>query len=126
MNPAYQAALDRLEKKADKVVMGQAMKFHGMVTDNLSQPGRGRVYGKHQASAPGDPPAVDTGLLRQSVQFARLAPLTWGVGLVALPYPGGSASTAEVGKMLEDGNRKVAPRPFVRSALQVFKARRLS
>lgn len=34
----------------------------------LNTPGRGRVYGSHQASAPGDPPAPDTRELLESVR----------------------------------------------------------
>lgn len=34
--------------------------------DILSRPGTGKVYGAHRASAPGEPPAADTGSLRSN------------------------------------------------------------
>lgn len=119
-----QAVLDRLRKKADQYVMGQAMALHSEWVDVLNTPGSGRRYGKHQASAPGDPPAVNTGLLRQSIQFARLGDLTWGVGVVSAPYPGGGMTTSEVAVLMERGGRKVAKRPHARPALDRFRAKR--
>lgn len=120
-----QAVLDRLKRKAEAHVMGQAMKLHSDVIDTLDTTGRGRQYGPHVASAPGDPPATDTGQLKNSVQFAKLGPLTWGVGVVGSPYPDGNATTAETAVYLEFGTRLMAARPFMRPALQKFKARRL-
>lgn len=121
-----QAVIDALRRKAEAHVMGQAMALHAEWVDVLSQPGSGRRYGKHTASAPGDPPAVDTGLLRQSIAFARLGELTWGVGVVSAPYPGGGITTAEVAVLMERGGRKVAMRPHARPALERFKAKRLN
>lgn len=119
-----QAVLDALRKKADQYVMGQAMGLQAEWVDVLSIPGSGRQYGKHTASAPGDPPAVDTGLLRQSIHFARLGDLTWGVGVVSAPYPGGNATTAEVAVWQERGTRTQAARPHARPALDRWKAKR--
>lgn len=48
------------------------MEFTSRMKQKLSTPGRGRMYrgrrgrGDHRASAPGDPPAVDTGQYRAS------------------------------------------------------------
>lgn len=97
----------------------------------LSLPGTGRVYttgfftdaegrvrpvGRrvpHQASAPGEPPAVDTGLLRASVRH-ELA--TEGDELAA--YVG---SDLKISTWLETGTRKMAPRPFLQPALDAAK-----
>jgi len=78
-----------------------------------STPGRGRTYTRggvtHVASAPGDPPAVDTGRLRASIgsELARDAQ-----GLHAR-----IGSTYDVALFLELGTRKMAARPFLRPAL---------
>lgn len=125
MNPTYAAALKRLEAKAEKHVMAQALDYQGEWIDVLSQPGQGEQYGPHRASAPGDPPAADSGLLRGAVQAHPLRPLTWGVGVVSAPYPGGKITTAEVARHLEYGTRTILPRPHARPALERYKAKRL-
>lgn len=94
------------------------------MTVTLSQPGRGTLYttnfytsqGKtipvgtrvpHRASAPGDPPAPDTGRLRASYSFSTGrtpvgADLVFGTG-------------DEKAKLLEFGTSKMAPRPHLRA-----------
>lgn len=72
----------------------------------LSQPGTGRMYGTHRASAPGEPPAVETGHLRQSVQYT---------------HEGGDhrvGTDAPYAPPLEYGTSKMAPRPFMRPGLE--------
>ena len=75
--------------------------------DVLSRPGGGRMYGRHRASAPGDPPAVDTGNLRNHTQADT-----------QLRYEGGKivgrivANTAYA-SALEHGTERIAPRPFM-------------
>lgn len=79
----------------------------------LSTPGKGRVYrrGKvlHRASAPGQPPAVDTGQLRASYTH-RLGEDAEG------PYVeiGTNLKTAP---WLEFGTRRMQPRPHLRPAV---------
>lgn len=94
----------------------------------LSQPGRGIKHpgNRYPSSAPGDPPAVQTGHLRRSVQvdLSRLneANPRARVG-TNIPY----------GAELEFGTRKVAPRPWARPSarkarpkiLNLFRLRRL-
>lgn len=124
MNPTYEAALRRIEAKAGQIIAAQALDFRNEPIEELSQAGTGAQYGPHRASAPGDPPAVNTGLLRQSVTAAQLSPLSWGVGLASVPYPDGGATTSEVGVFLEYGTRTILPRPFMRPALDRWKAKR--
>lgn len=70
----------------------------------LSQPGRGRVYGRHRASAPGDPPAPDFGQYRASWRHR-----TNGLGGVK---PGGDLYTEqERAPHLERGTRRMGARP---------------
>ncbi len=75
-----------LQAAHPKAVQRAALVLQGAIKQTLSQPGRGRLYKSrgvtaklarkgtkkrarqmHQASAPGDPPAIDTGFLRGSV-----------------------------------------------------------
>lgn len=78
----------------------------------LETPKSGRTYRRrgvvHQASAPGQPPASDTGTLvgRITTNYDRLDQL---VGVV-------TARTAYAA-YLEFGTRRMAPRPFMRPAL---------
>lgn len=91
---------------------------------DLSQPGRGRVYttyfwtdtlGRvrpgpprvpHQASAPGDPPAVDEGQLRASYGH-KVERTATGADLIF-------GSGDEKAKWLEFGTSKILPRPHLR------------
>ncbi len=76
----------RLAKSHGPAIAKAALVLQGSIKQTLSQPGRGRTYKaagvlsklarkgtkkrakqEHVASAPGDPPAVDTGFLRASV-----------------------------------------------------------
>lgn len=73
----------------------------------LSGPKTGKVYGSHRASAPGEPPANETGRLVQSIRWeftgSRLA-IRVVAGTVYASY-------------LEFGTSKMAPRPFLRRAI---------
>lgn len=84
------------------------------VKRNLSQKGTGRVYRRgrvlHQASAPGRPPAVDTGRLRSSY--------TWRTGEDPVgPYVE-VGTNVEYAPWLEFGTVKMRPRPHLRPAIE--------
>lgn len=101
-----------------------------LMKQTLSTPGRGRVYrgrkaksgrdyqGKfvskevaargHQASAPGDPPAPDTGQYRNSWAYAH------GPGYVEIGTP------QERGPALEFGSSTIEPRPHVRPTVAAY------
>ena len=66
---------------------------------------RGKVT--HQASAPGEAPAVDTRQLVGSIVTERLAPMRHAVN-----------ANTEYAIHLEYGTRNMAPRPFMRPALE--------
>lgn len=72
-----------------------------------NSPRSGRTYGKHKASGPGEPPAPDTGNLKNSV---------W-TGVDGEKLVGNVSVGAEYGAFLEFGTAKMAPRPFMRPAL---------
>ncbi|MCK9513755.1 MAG: hypothetical protein M0R28_21370 [Pigmentiphaga sp.] len=73
----------------------------------------------HFASAPGDPPARDTGRLMESVKVVSLdeQSLTALVG----PDPAAFKDRDYYPLRLEFGTRAMAPRPFMRPALERFK-----
>jgi HK97 gp10 family phage protein len=109
---------DRYEEKLWSTLTEQGQLLEGAIARTLQQgsPGRGRVYPSaggglnttHQASAPGDPPASDTGNLINSIgtDFRR-AELSVLVG-----------TEVEYAPFLEYGTRRMAPRPFMRPAYQ--------
>lgn len=76
----------------------------------LSQPGSGRIYprgktGFHRASAPGEPPAPDTGRLRNSVQTEVFRAPGEVSGRVSV--------NTEYAAALELGTEKVKRRPYL-------------
>ncbi|MGL5116516.1 MAG: HK97-gp10 family putative phage morphogenesis protein, partial [Beijerinckiaceae bacterium] len=80
----------------------------------------GRIYQKymprrsHQASAPGEAPATDTGTLIAGIVIDR-TDVKRGRIIIA--------ATAPYAKALEYGTRKMAPRPFLRRALRAMRGR---
>ncbi len=74
----------------------------------LTGPKTGKMYGSHRASAPGEPPANDTGRLVGSIRWeftgSRLA-----IRVVA---------GTEYASFLEFGTSIMAPRPFLRRAIR--------
>jgi HK97 gp10 family phage protein len=92
-----------------------ALYLTGEVKGVISQQGTGRAYRRgekavHIASAPGKPPASDTGRLLGSIlplDFKRTKDtLTTGVG-----------ANTDYAVHLELGTEKMAPRPFMESTL---------
>lgn len=65
---------------------------------------QGKRYGKHVASKPGYPPNTDTGLLVKSIQIVEASEtkLVAAVG-----------TNLEYGARLENGDSRVAPRPWL-------------
>lgn len=81
--------------------------------------GRGRTYKRgsveHQASAPGDAFATDTGLLSSTYN--------WQLGHDADGIYLDVGTNDERGPMLEFGTRDIAPRPTLRTAVQMEEQR---
>lgn len=93
------------------------------VKQEVSKQGRGVVYGRrrHRASAPGDPPAVDTGRYRASWTYVIQGGPS---GLVGGGAPSLFVGTpAKHGGFLEFGTRRMAPRPHLRPVIRRFEAR---
>lgn len=88
-----------------KVVAYGAMKIHASAVTSIQQgPKTGIQYGRHQASAPGEPPAADTG---------RLAS---GITLEIADDEALVISNAAYSAALEFGTRFMEPRPFMMPA----------
>ena len=93
------------------------------VKKNFTLQGQGRQYGKHRASRPGEPPAIDLGILRASIMSeveeagmnveGRVGP---DVEQIAAKAPVGT--NVEYGYYLEVGTSKMAPRPYLVPALR--------
>lgn len=94
----------------------KAQELRTEIVTQLSQPGRGREYQRgnvtHRASAPGDSPAVDSGRLRASIGVQKRGEGHYRVG-----------TNVEYAPLLEFGTRKMAPRPFMRPAVEKVKSR---
>lgn len=120
-----QAAAD-VKNAAEIAVVATALDLRANIVQEISKRGKGRTYthffhtnknGKlvqgrkrnkpHIASAPGDPPATDTGRLKNNIYFERLGATTAAVGsdLVYAVY-------------LEYGTERMAARPFFRPAVE--------
>lgn len=84
-------------------------------TDARGRLRRGRARVPHQASAPGEPPAVDTGLLRASIGHTVA---TDAEGLYAeIGSGGGVAPGVKYAAYLELGTSKMEPRPYLRPSI---------
>ena len=131
LRAALDAMADDVRQEVSKAVIGTAIELRGDVVKSIQRgPKTGRVYdsifrtinGKavpvaprsgnglsatHQASAPGEAPASDTGRLASSITFDQAGPLTATVG-----------SNLAYSVYLEFGTRKIAARPYFRPAVE--------
>ena len=114
----FRRALERMgpeiREAVEKVVVGTALEMQGDIKKSIQRgPKTGETYVKknpnrvHRASAPGQPPASDTGRLANSITFDREGSLTAVVGS-ALVYA----------LYLEYGTRRMAARPFFEPAAE--------
>ena len=99
-------------KRRVQVAGDEAMnELQAAAVETLSQPGHGRTYKRgeivHRASAPGEPPAPDTGTARRTVGWIRAGALRWrfGTGSIVLLW-------------LERGTRFILPRPWIFPSLR--------
>ena len=96
-----------LQPQASTVVRKTAYAIEGRAKASMSGPKSGRLYPRsggrvHQASAPGEAPAVDYGMLANSIQT------TFAFGGLT----GFASSNMEYATMLEFGTMRKARRPF--------------
>lgn len=117
---ALQTLLTSPEGPIGKALIRDGLRVQRHVKQLLRTPGRGETYThgtvKHRASAPGDPPATDTGQLADSIATELARDDT---GLVER-----IGTNLKKGRYLERGTRHIEPRPFLRPGLQILKAGR--
>lgn len=103
------SAMDRLTVRAAenglRAALGEYEKI--LKEDVLNRAGSGRQYGKHQASAPGQPPAPDLGNLKANTN-ADPDVRQDGEDLV-----GRVVSNSAYASALHNGTERIAARPFM-------------
>lgn len=103
----------QVEKRARVLVHDTAAGISQHIKLSMVEPKSGRHYkvsktGRdHVASAPGESPAIDTGLLANSIDYAMTGETSAVVG-----------SGAEYAIHLEFGTVRIAPRPFMQPAFE--------
>ena len=103
---------DSLRREASSIVRETAFSIETDIHNQMAESKSGRIYGGHQASAPGEAPAVDTGAYTNSIQTdAKQGSLT------ATVY-----TPSEVGPHLEYGTVYMAPRPHFTPAAERARA----
>jgi len=105
-----------IEDTASKRMLEAVQVVRNQVLDTLSGSRSGRIYRvpgtrrAYTASSPGQPPAVATADLRQSVKVAVEIESRQVIGMVG--------TDAIQGKMTEFGTRKMAARPWLRISFE--------
>ncbi len=113
LNNIRAAAVRQLEQ----AVAIKAQELRNEIVGNFSRPGTGRKYRRynpnriHQASSPGEAPAIDQGQLVQAITAWMVRPGHWRVGVAG-------GEIGKIGLYLEFGTQRIAPRPFVRPAVE--------
>lgn len=116
-----QRALARLTVESEKVLRVRAFALRDEISSTLERAavGRGVFYkgNRNPSSAPGDPPARQSGTLVNSIDAARVTPTLYEVGPRSAAFTNRSAYPVT----LEFGGRNIAPRPFMRPSIASFK-----
>lgn len=116
LNKLLQKYKDEAQEEISQAVRATAAAVTGKSKKRILRGSKtGIVYQRynprrtHQASAPGEAPANDTGRLAGSIDFQQLRPLTWEVG-TPVPY----------GRYLEYGvaRNNLEERPWLRPTIQ--------
>lgn len=105
---ARQSGVD-IDKNVAKATFSGANLIRNQILSLMNEPKSGRMYGNHQASAPDQAPAPDTGALRNSI-FVEQVDISALVG-----------STLEYSKFLELGTTTILARPFLLPAYEISK-----
>lgn len=102
-------AIDQLSDRAAEGGIREALGEYERIlkTDVLNREGSGRQYGKHQASAPGEPPARDLGNL---VANTNADPTIRDDGDAKV---GTVTANAAYALPLHNGTERIAARPFM-------------
>jgi len=109
--PNLAALAPMVQSKVEEALAATAYSVEADIKTAMAEPKTGELYkrGKrmHQASAPGEAPAIDTGMLVNSISVTKEAPLRYAV-----------TAAAEYAIHLEYGTHKMAARPFMRPAME--------
>lgn len=92
---------DAMRRAAERIVRETTLRVEANIKSGMASPHSGALYGTHQASAPGEFPAIDTGALVNSIQ-------TEMQGLQGIVY-----TNQEYAVYLEYGTIRMSPRPFM-------------
>ncbi len=98
----------QLEPRAKDIVGKLVGELETIVKTSMQGSKSGQIYGGHQASAPGEAPAIDTGQL-----FGAMEQSFEDGGMTGV-----LAFLTEYAIHLEFGTTKMEPRPFARPALE--------
>lgn len=105
---------DGMGSEAGRIVNTTIRRIEGRAKGSLSGPRSGRLYKRgqagdvvHQASAPGEAPATDTGFLADSIGSRMIG-----------PTEGEITVTARYSVVLELGGVRMAPRPYFAPAVR--------
>lgn len=111
-----QRILTRLQARASAALEEAAAECAKVVREEHQRgaaEARGRLYGSHRASAPGDPPAIFSSALYRGIGHARTGPLAAAVGV--------SGPAVRYALRLELGDDEVAPRPLWRPSVGILR-----
>ena len=115
-------AFAELKPKMTRGVVAATLHLQGAIKRKLSRRGTGRTYRRrkvlHTASQPGQPPALDTGRLRNSIAVTDPKWDGWSVSAEV-------GTNVEYARILEFGGRtgrrnatRIAPRPYMRNTVE--------
>lgn len=91
-----------VEVSVSAALMAGGYVLEAAVKQDMAQPKAGRFYGRHQASAPGESPAMDSGVLAASIGTEADGERSVVVG-----------TNSEYAEPLEFGTARMAARPFM-------------
>lgn len=102
----FRALQGRAERTLNQSVAALALKIRTIAVDLVHKgPKSGHMYGDHQASAPGEAPASDTGDLARSIKVRKGEDGTYYV-----------VASASYASYLEFGTEQMEARPFMTPA----------
>jgi HK97 gp10 family phage protein len=108
--------IDDMEKAQKERLTKACLAVQKVAFEKLASPGKGRWYRvpgtkrRYQASEPGDPPAIRTGVLRKTLHYAIAETDGEMEGMVG--------SSQKYAPMLEFGTSTMSPRPWLRPSFE--------
>lgn len=100
-----------LRAKAAVLVQVTAFEIQADAMESMTGGRSGRWYGNHRASAPGEAPAMDSGLLANTIGVSSVPGVDNDLAAMVV-------ANADYAPHLEFGTSRMAPRPFLRPAFE--------